>query len=237
MQNGTDRGVFITFEGGDGAGKTTHIKFLTSVLKAQGLEVVCVREPGGTSIGEQLRAIVLDPQNPEMAPETELLIYEAARAQIVKEVILPALARGAVVLCDRFTDSTVAYQGFGRGIDIDFIETANAFASLGVTPDKTILVYCSDRETKGDRMDRRDSHDRLELAGDTFHAKVSEGFRHIKQTDPDRIEVIDTSGKHSDTARQIFKAVEDLFPWLTDGSVDMEAVLEELDGAHAHRTA
>ena len=109
-----ERGIFITFEGGEGAGKTTHIRFLSEKLCERGREVVRLREPGGTAVGEELRAVVLDPKNDNLSDEAELLIYEAARAQIVDEVIRPALGRGAVVLCDRFYDSTVAYQGCGR---------------------------------------------------------------------------------------------------------------------------
>ena len=109
-------GIFITFEGGDGAGKTTHITFLAECLRKMGHEVLCLREPGGTAIGEALRSIVLNPENSAMSDQAELLIYEAARAQIVKETIIPALARGAVVLLDRFYDSTVAYQAYGRGL-------------------------------------------------------------------------------------------------------------------------
>ena len=118
QETSTGPGIFITFEGGDGAGKTTHITFLSSCLREMGYEVLCLREPGGTEIGESLRQIVLDPENSDMSDQTELLIYEAARAQIVKEVIIPALARGAVVLLDRFYDSTIAYQAYGRGLPL-----------------------------------------------------------------------------------------------------------------------
>ena len=110
-------GVFVSFEGGEGVGKTTQIRFMESVLKKAGLDVVRLREPGGTSVGESLRSIVLDAKNDRLDDRAELYIYEAARAQIVAEVIRPALERGAVVLCDRFVDSTVAYQGYGRGLD------------------------------------------------------------------------------------------------------------------------
>ena len=120
-------GIFITFEGGDGAGKTTHITFLAECLRKMGHEVLCLREPGGTAIGEALRSIVLDPENSAMSDQAELLIYEAARAQIVKETIIPALARGAVVLLDRFYDSTVAYQAYGRGLPVSFVHQANVF--------------------------------------------------------------------------------------------------------------
>ena len=121
-------GVFVTFEGGDGAGKSTQIRFLARLLEDAGREVVRLREPGGTAVGEALRAVVLDPAHEAMSDRAELLIYEAARAQIVDEVIRPALGRGAVVLCDRFYDSTVAYQGCGRGLDGAFIDAPCARA-------------------------------------------------------------------------------------------------------------
>lgn len=234
MDSASGKGVFITFEGGDGAGKSTHIKFLAEVLRTQGLEVVCVREPGGTSIGEQLRAVVLDPNNPEMAPEAELLIYEAARAQLVAEVIRPALKRGAVVLCDRFTDSTVAYQGYGRGLDVGFIRAANSFATGDLVPDRTILVYCADRGAKGDRIERRNQLDRLEQEAEDFHLDVSDGFKDLKNDDPGRIRLVNTEGRHSDTAMAIFENLSDIFPWLTDGSVDLKDKLEAYDMQHIH---
>lgn len=225
-------GVFITFEGGDGAGKSTHIKFLAGVLEDAGLEVVRVREPGGTSIGEQLRAIVLDPANAEMAPETELLIYEAARAQIVTQVIAPALSRGAVVLCDRFTDSTLAYQGHGRGLSLGFIEQANAFASRDIVPDKTILMRCADAQEKHGRVSSREELDRLERAGGSFHGRVNAAFEELACAHPSRIGVVETSGAHSDTARAIFAQVAPFFPWLVDGTLSWEEALAAFDAAH-----
>lgn len=225
-------GVFITFEGGDGAGKSTHIRFLAQILEAAGLEVVRVREPGGTSIGEQLRAIVLDPANAEMTPEAELLIYEAARAQIVDQVIKPALRRGAVVLCDRFTDSTRAYQGAGRGLSVDFIDQANAFATKGLVPDKTIVLCCSDPCEKRGRVSARQETDRLERAGDGFHARVNQAFDRLAHTADERIGQVETTGVHSDTAQAIFAQLSDLFPWLVDGSYSLEDALSCLDASH-----
>lgn len=232
MPAGNAPGVFITFEGGDGAGKSTHIRFLAQVLEDAGLEVVRVREPGGTSIGEQLRAVVLDPANGEMAPEAELLIYEAARAQIVSQVIQPALKRGAVVLCDRFTDSTLAYQGHGRKLSLDFIEEANAFATRGVVPDKTIVMRCADVQEKRGRVSSREETDRLERAGDSFHMRVNAAFDELAHAHAQRIGVVETSGTHSDTARAIFRHVEAFFPWLADGAQDMDVRLAAFDAAH-----
>ena len=226
-------GVLITFEGGDGAGKSTHIRFLGDVLQSLGFEVVNVREPGGTDIGEQLRHVVLDPQNANLSSRSELLIYEAARAQLVDQVIRPALERGCIVLCDRFTDSTLAYQGYGRGIDLKFIKRANEFATDGITPDATIMLTVA-RKEKQSRVDRREEMDRLELAGDDFHTRVIEAFTAIANDSDERISVIETGGKHSQTAQAIFAALADLMPWLSDGSLDLTDQLAAYDDAHDH---
>ncbi len=227
-------GVLVSFEGGDGSGKSTHIRFLAELLESFGFEVVLVREPGGTHIGEQLREIVLDVSNTELSARSELLIYEAARAQLVDEVIKPALASGAIVLCDRFTDSTLAYQGYGRNLPLDFIRAANAFATDGITPDVTIVLWCANRAEKKDRVDRRIEMDRLELAGDDFHTNVIEAFTTLAKLDPDRIKVIETGGKHSETARMIFDALTGVFPWLSDGTLDLTEVLAKYDARHDH---
>ena len=192
---GARPGVFITFEGGEGAGKTTHLNFLSESLRKLGYDVVCLREPGGTSIGEALRKVVLDGRNTEMSSETELLIYEAARAQLVCEVIIPALERGKVVICDRFFDSTVAYQAYGRGLPLDFVETANEFACKGVHPHRTILL------TTGDEDD----------------AVLAGLQRATKHGNADRIRVVPSNGPKPDTARAIFRELADVFGW---GDVD-----------------
>ena len=227
-------GVLVTIEGGDGSGKSTHVKFLAQLLEKIGLEVVCVREPGGTLLGEQLRSIVLDPSNEGMSDRAELLIYEAARAQLVDEVIKPALARGAVVICDRFTDSTIVYQGYGRGIDITVIEALNDFATSGITPDITIVFKCPDAEEEKDRVGRRGSLDRLESAGDDFHKRVFDGFNDISMSTDSRIRLIETSGLHSQTAKQVFEALGSLLPFLIDDSIDFTEDLKAYDAEHDH---
>ncbi len=209
-------GTFITFEGGDGVGKSTHIGLLAEALERHGYEVVSVREPGGTAIGEALRALVLDPANDSMAPATELLVYEAARAQIAAEVIAPALARGAVVLCDRFFDSTVAYQAFARGLDRGFVEAANRFAADGLVPDRTLLLVCGEASVGLDRAQGHAAPDRLEQEGVAFHQRVAEGFAAIAQEDPARVRVIDSRGDRAATARAIAAALADLFPWMAE---------------------
>ncbi len=228
------RGVFITFEGGEGAGKSTHIRFLASVLADAGREVVRLREPGGTTLGEQLRAVVLNPENAQLSDTCELLIYEAARAQLVAEVIKPALERGAVVLSDRFYDSTVAYQGFGRGLDRTFIDAANAFACQGTTPDRTILLVAPSAEEGLERATRHSGADRIEAAGAPFHSRVNSAFLEIAQGDSDRIRVIHSSGKKSDTARAIFAELEDLFPWMSSFVAQNAERFSHLDVERIH---
>lgn len=212
-------GVFITFEGGEGAGKTTHINFLAAALRGQGREVLCVREPGGTHIGEQLRDVVLDPSNIDMSDRTELLVYEAARAQIVSEVIIPALQRGVVVLCDRFYDSTVAYQAYGRGLSRDFVRLANEFACQGLCPDRTIVLTTAASAEVG--LQRATHHsdgegDRMERAGIDFHTRVNQAFHDIAQADPQRVRTVISADKKSDTARAVFVAVADVVGWDAD---------------------
>ncbi|HIT45825.1 MAG TPA: dTMP kinase [Candidatus Aphodovivens excrementavium] len=222
------RGLFITFEGGDGAGKSTHIRFLASVLRKRSYEVLSLREPGGTRIGEKLRRVVLDPGNEELSAESELLVFEAARAQLVSEVVKPALARGAVVLCDRFTDSTVAYQAYGRGLSLDFVQSANAFACQGLSPDRTVLLTAGGSSTSIKRATRRGA-DRMERSGQEFYERVACGFKEAAQRDPARIRVVESAGKRSATARAVFEQLCDLFPWMSDDLKSNPALFARLD--------
>ena len=215
QSKGAPKGVLITFEGGDGAGKSTHIAFLAHEIRAHGVEAVCLREPGGTPLGERLRAILLDPES-DICDESELLLYEAARAQLVETVVAPALERGAVVLSDRFADSTVAYQGVGRGLGVDLVARMNAFACRGIVPDRTILIVCASAQDGLARAVRRSGADRLELAGADFHARVAEAFADIARTDPDRVRVVESAPRKPDTASAIFAELKDLFPWMAD---------------------
>lgn len=227
-----ERGIFITFEGGDGAGKTTHIRFLAQHLRERGREVVCLREPGGTAIGERLRDVVLDPDCVEMCDRTELFVYEAARAQIVAEVILPALARGAVVLCDRFCDSTVAYQVFGRGLPRAFVDQANRFATQGLVPDRTILMTTGERVEVGlERATRHHEADRMELAGLEFHERVTEGFRSLAESERERVRIVVSRERKSETSQMVFSELSDLFPWMRDEAVCSDDLFASLDRA------
>lgn len=203
-------GVFVTFEGGDGSGKTTQLRFLARFLGECGCEVVSLREPGGTPVGEALREIVLDPAHSDMSPRAELLIYEAARAQLVDTVIEPALRRGAWVLCDRFFDSTVAYQGFGRGLDRAFVDASNVFACEDVLPDRTLYLTCSQTQVRS-RMGERACIDRLELEDAAFHERVLRGFAHIAHENPARVRTVVSRDDKADTFMCILTELFDLF--------------------------
>lgn len=180
-------GRFLTFEGPDGAGKTTQIARLEAALTAAGRTVVRTREPGGDVVGERVREMLL---SRAMTPEAEFLLFVAARAQNVAEVIRPALASGAVVLCDRFTDSSLAYQGYARGLSLDFIRRANAFATRGLVPDRTFLVDVPVEIGKA-RRDRGGDLNRLDREALAFHGRVRDGYLATAREEPERIVVID----------------------------------------------
>lgn len=209
------RGVFVTFEGGDGVGKSTHIRYVANELRRAGREVVCLREPGGTGIGESLRAMVLDPDNGEISSEAELLMYEAARAQLVREVICPALERGAVVLCDRFSDSTIAYQAYGRGLPLDFVRRANAFATGGIVPDRTILLVLGNTRKSLARATGAGTGDRMEQAGEVFHSRVNRAFLKLAKRDPKRIRIVRSSSSRKATAAAVAAELADILPELS----------------------
>jgi len=188
-------GLFVSFEGGEGSGKTTQLKALLAHLRSAGRDVVETRDPGGTPIGKQIRSLLLDREHAGMAPAAELLLYAASRAQLVHEVIRPALSRGQIVLCDRFADSTVAYQGYGRGLDLDLIARLNALATAGLRPDLTFLLDLDpavglQRATRR-VTERQEPHDRIEGEGLAFHQRVREGYRAIAAAEPDRVIVLD----------------------------------------------
>lgn len=215
LEGNSPRGVFVTFEGGDGVGKSTHIRYVANELRLAGREVVCLREPGGTGIGESLRAMVLDPDNGEISSEAELLMYEAARAQLVREVIRPALERGAVVLCDRFSDSTIAYQAYGRGLPLDFVRRANAFATGGIVPDRTILLVLGNTRKSLARATGAGSGDRMEQAGEVFHSRVNRAFLKLAKRDPKRIRIVRSSSSRKATAAAVAAELADILPELS----------------------
>ncbi len=210
------RGVFITLEGADGCGKSTQAARLADRIAACGREVVRLREPGGTPISEKIRALVLDPENAEMTPECELLLFEASRAQLVREVIEPAVARGAVVLCDRFYDSTYAYQSAGRSLDEAVIRRANALGSCGVDPDRTLVL---DMETEAAlARATRDGADRMEAEGIGFQRRVRDGYLRLASEELSRVRVVDADGAVEQVEARIVAELSDLLPELAGGA-------------------
>jgi dTMP kinase len=204
--------LFITFEGVEGAGKTTQIQILTQNLQQRGISVLTTREPGGCPLANEIRTLLLSPDQGEMASNAELLLYLAARAQHVAEVIRPALAEGKIVLCDRFSDATTAYQGFARGIDLNLIRQFNDFAVSGLSPDLTILMDMT-VEKGQDRLARRNSNtgskeDRLEMESIDFHRRVRQGYLTLSQEFPERFRVVDAAATQEEVALEILKAVE-----------------------------
>jgi len=187
------KGKFISFEGIEGTGKSTQAKLLQQGLLGLGYEVILTEEPGGTLISLRIREILLSVDHTNMKPLTELLLYNAARAQHIEEVILPALNRGAVVITDRFTDSTFAYQGYGRGIDLNLLESIDKIATNGLRPDITVLLDL-DVETGLKRNRRINKTDRLELEDVEFHKRVRKGYHELAAKEPERIKVLDASG-------------------------------------------
>jgi len=185
------RGKLITLEGIDNSGKSTQVKKVFSYLKRKGYPAILVREPGGTEISEKIRKILLSQKNHEMSPITELLLYQAARAQLVKEVILPALKRGEIVICDRFYDSTTAYQAYARGLDLNLIQKLNSFASSGIVPDLTIVMDLKPETALERARKTRKTPDRLEREKLRFHRQVRAGYLAIAKKEPVRVKVID----------------------------------------------
>ena len=192
------RGKFITFEGGEGCGKSTQVKRLQEALEKEGVEVLLTREPGGTWLSEEIRHLIKDQTTDAPCDRSELLLFLAARAQLVRNVIRPALEAGTWVVSDRFSDSTLAYQGYGRGLPLDVIRRTNDFACGGLRPDLTLLLDV-DPETARARMRGREAAtrtaaDRIECAGDAFHARLREGFHALAVAEPARIVTIDATG-------------------------------------------
>ena len=202
------RGLFITLEGGDGAGKSTQIRNIERFFTERGFAVMLTREPGGTSISEKLREILLDKDNSEMTDVTEMLIYAASRAQHVRERIIPALERGEVVICDRFTDSSVAYQGFGRGLG-SMVSEVNERATGGLRPDITFWMDI-DPAVGRERAGRTGELDRLESEKLDFHYRLREGYRALAEAEPERIKRIDASASVEAISVEIYAYLERL---------------------------
>ncbi len=202
------KGVFISIEGIEGTGKSTQAGLLAEHLRGQGLPVVQTLEPGGTPIGLKIRELLLSLESAGMDSVVELLLYNASRVQHIREVIIPALGRGAVVITDRFSDSTVAYQGFGRGIDLKLIDSLDAIGTNRLRPDLTILLDI-DVETGLMRNRHINKRDRLELEDVRFHEEVRKGFLRIAAGEPDRIRIVDCSTGVEEVHRRISVLADD----------------------------
>jgi dTMP kinase len=194
------KGKFITFEGSEGSGKSTQAKLLYIYLKRKGYKVVYLREPGGTKISEKIRKILLDAHNRSILPLSETLLYMVARAQIVKEVIIPALKAGAIIICDRFLDSTLAYQGYGLGVDLKFIKYVGGLVTQGIKPDLTIFLDLPVQKGLG-RCGR--IKDRIEKRPLRYHLKVRKGYFKLAGLQPERIKIIKVEPDKSATQKRI----------------------------------
>ena len=203
------KGLFLTFEGVDGCGKSTQLSFLTDYLEQQGYDVLLTREPGGCRISEQVRDILLDPENRGMSAEAEMLLYAAARSQHIDETILPALEQGKIVLCDRYLDSSIAYQGYGRGLAEERVREANRYALENCLPDATFLFLLEVGSSFARIESGRESTDRLEQEGRSFFDKVDEGFRKLAEQEP-RIRVIDGARSVREVSRELKGKVDEV---------------------------
>jgi len=202
------RGILITFEGPEGGGKSLQIQNLGEYLKNKGFRVLTLREPGQTKIGEKIRQILLDPKNKNLVPQAETLLFEASRAQLVEEIIKPALAQGVIVLIDRFFDSTTAYQGYGRQLPVEKIEMLNEFATDGLKPDLTILLDLEVEEGLK-RREKSGKKDRIDMESLKFHQKVREGYLEMARKNPRRWRIIDASKSPEEVFEEIKKIVEE----------------------------
>jgi dTMP kinase len=208
------RGLFITFEGPDGSGKTSQLRKLAERLHSEGREVLETQEPGGTPIGLQIRRVLLDAANQELCPTAELLLMFAARAQNVDQLILPALAKGTTVLCDRFTDSTLVYQGVGRGLGTEVVYDVDRIACRGLVPDLSLVIDI-DTETGLARAHRRNdqtqaTETRIDQQAVSFHRKVREAYRQLAVDEPARIRLIDGDRSREEVAEDVWTAIAPL---------------------------
>ena len=205
------RGLFLTFEGPDGSGKSTQLRLLAARLRALGHDVLETAEPGGTPIGAQIRRVLLDAKNRELGPTTELLLMFASRAQNVEQAILPALAKGQIVLSDRFTDSTLVYQGVARGMGAEVVYELDRIACRGLVPDLTLVIDI-DTETglqraRSRNRETQDVETRMDQQSVRFHRKVREGYRQLAADEPRRVRLIDGSRQEAAVAESVWEAV------------------------------
>jgi dTMP kinase len=206
------RGVFITLEGLDGCGKSTQLDLLAGALRGRGLDVVVTREPGGTPIGEGVRGLLVSDPSLGIAPLTELFLILSARAQNARELIKPSIAAGRVVVSDRYTDSSVAFQGYGRGLDLALINELNDLATGGVTPDLTVVLDLEPEQAQS-RMSARPVGGLLGALDEEkmeFHARVRKGYLDLAASDPARVRLVDASGSAAETHARVMKLVDEI---------------------------
>ncbi|MCL2219655.1 MAG: dTMP kinase [Chitinispirillia bacterium] len=202
------KGYFFTFEGIDGCGKSTQLSRTAGALRARGANILVTREPGGPPISEKIREILISPDNSAMFPETECLLYLAARAQHVREVIKPAVERGQIVLCDRFEQATFAYQGYGRGLEVPFLKDINSFAAGGISPDIT-FIFDIPVELSQERLSRiGKGKDRMESEGAAFFGRVREGYLNAARLSPGKIRLLDGSKGLDELTGEILGIIE-----------------------------
>lgn len=202
------KGLFITFEGIDWCGKTTQARRLVDSLRRRGYPVVFTREPGGPPISEQIRALLLDVASEDMVWLTELFLYMASRAQHTQQLILPSLERGEVVVCDRYADATLAYQGYGRGLDLELIQGLNRIATFGLRPDLTILIDLPPEESRRRSPTQGEAHNRMEREEEGFHRRVRQGYLQIVASEPDRFRVVDGRGTVEEVQGKVWQIVD-----------------------------
>lgn len=196
------KGVFVTLEGCEGVGKSTQIGLLKEFLTERGVDFILTREPGGSKIAEQIRTVILDAQNTEMCDSCEALLYAAARAQHLHEIVIPALQAGKLVICDRFIDSTFAYQGVAKGLGAAYIDQLNELSIQGYKPNYTFFLDLAP-ETAFARKGGADETDRLELLGNSFHQRVYEGYITLCEREPERVIRVDASGTKAETQQKL----------------------------------
>jgi len=202
------RKMFITLEGPEGSGKTTQARLLAEWLREQGDEVVLTREPGGTDIGDQIRAVLHDPRNTAMDARAEILLYSASRAQHVAQLIRPALAAGKIVISDRYADSTLAYQGYGRGLDLETLRTITRFATGGLTPDLTLYLDIAPQEGLQRRRLGGEEWNRLDAETLEFHQQVRAGYLELVSLEPERWEVVNAARSVEEVQTEIKALVQ-----------------------------
>lgn len=199
--------MFITFEGPDGSGKTTQLNGLMPVLEKMGLDVIRTREPGGTEIGDQIRSVIMDMKNKSMTPRAEILLFCASRAQLVEELIRPSLAAGKIILCDRYADSTMAYQGYGHGLDREALAQLLHFATGGLKPDLTLLFDIPSEAGLRRRLSNHDEWNRMDDYALQFHERVRNGYLEMAAAEPDRYVIINADRPREEIHKEVVLTV------------------------------